>query len=899
MTNQAVPAPTGDVTFVFTDVEGSTRLWAADASSTARSLESHDELIKAAVGEHRGYVFGWAGDHFRAAFADPTDAVMAATSIQTRLAEHDWQGGPALKVRIGIHRGEATQRDGDYFGPVPNTAARVEALAHGGQTLMTDAVQRVVAIESSYLGSHRLRDVPDPVAVHQVGIGSHRPLRSTDPTLTSLPAPGSSIIGRSGEIRQIRALLETATMVTLTGIGGCGKTRLAVEIGFQELPGRRDGCYFADLTSVSEPAELPAAIARAVRFELAGAGAVNELVRHLASREALLVLDNCEHILDACAEFVEALIQQSSSTVVLATTRQRLGVDGELVVAVPSLDHDTPESPAIELFLERAQAADPSVELSGPDLDVIADICHRLDGMPLAIELAAARIAVLSPAEILERMADRFRLLSGGIGRHRRRTLQATLDWSYDLLDADEQRFFRRIGLFVGSFDLPAAAAVGEMDDYDALDTLESLVSKNLLIADTDAGGQTRRYRLLETVRIYAGDELARAEDASGAQAAYVEHYRSLAEAESHAVAASLDRAMELEWQWPNIASTLDHLCTDHRWLDAAGVAFGSFGLWDSQIPATEGVRWLERIHLALNDELAAAAAAGVAPDPQLVEYRDWIQYILAMLLIQLDDFPEVFRLFEGLLALPGATPGAQAQAGGVYAFLCCRQYPERVPGLVDRGRDIVRDHQLGNHFLTPLEWGLGCLAMYSGHYEDARATFQHALDLLDGVGSRSSQYVMCGLSLAAADVMCDRPQHALDVLDGYPWWKSVWDSSSIVRAVALIDLDRVSDAADLIVTFGYDALLGRLARRSNDTLVGLAALAIHRGEDDHAWTLLQSAASPRSPFLIVLAEHLADRIGKGAELRHMHRRRVVPLRELDASDALRAELTRLRHERD
>ena len=270
---------------------------------------------------------------------------------------------------------------------------------------------------------------------------------------------------------------------------------------------------------------------------------------------------------------------------------------------------------------------------------------------------------------------------------------------------------------------------------------------------------------------------------------------------------------------------------------------------------------------------------------------------MLGMVLVQLDDFSEVFRLFEDLIARDDATPGPQAQAIGIYAFLSCRQFPERVPGLVERGRTIVDDHALGNHYLTPLEWALGCLALYGGEYETARTAFRRGLDLLDRAEA-SSQYVMCGLSLAAAEVMCDDPEAALEVLDSYPWWKSVWDSSPIVRAVALIDLGRVNEAADLVVGFGYDALLGRLARRSNDALVGLAALAIHQAEHEHAWKLLQEGATPRSPFTIGLAEFLAERIGNGPALRHMHRERVVPLRELDAAGPLRAELDRIRSAR-
>ena len=783
MTVTSEHGPSGIVTFLFTDVEGSTRLWAADVNATGRSLVKHDELVKRAVVERDGYVFGWAGDHFRAAFEDPKAAVAAAVAIQQQLEQTDWDDGPQLRVRMGLHRGRATQRDGDYFGPVPNTAARVESLANGGQILMTEAVQAVVDIESRYLGSHRLRDVPDPVDIHQVGIDSHRALRAVDPALTTLPAAGSAIIGRADEVREIRALLESASMVTLTGIGGCGKTRLAVEVGFQELPGRSGGCYFADLSAVSDAEELPAAIARAIRFELAGATpALDQIVDHLATRDALLILDNCEHILDACASFAEALLRQSSATALLATTRQRLGVDGEVVVAVPSLSHGGPHSPAIQLFVDRAGLADPTFELSDQDRFTVGEICGRLDGMPLAIELAAARIAVLSPSEILDRMADRFRLLSGGIGRHRRRTLQATLDWSYDLLDEPEQEFFQCLGLFVGSFDLAAASAVAELDEYDAMDMLGSLVAKSLVVAETDDSGTSRRYRLLETVRIYAGDQLARSEHAASALDAYVTHYQSMTHAETFAIASSLDRAIVLEWQWPNIAATLDHLATEERWIEAARIGFGVQGLWDTQVSAVEGRRWLDRILTGL---LSDGAAADAVPDGR--ELRDWIQYMLALVEVQLDGFDDVFRLLQGLIDDESAAPGPRSQAAGLFAFMCCRQHAERVLPLVGLNRQLVSDHDLGSDFLAPAEWAVGCLALYNGEFDGARVAFQHAHNLLEHAGPPSGQKVMSGLSLAAAEVMVDRPEAAIELLDSFEWSKSVWDSCAHDRPTRAI----------------------------------------------------------------------------------------------------------------
>ncbi|MEQ8842192.1 MAG: adenylate/guanylate cyclase domain-containing protein [Acidimicrobiales bacterium] len=894
--------PAGIVTFLFTDVEGSTRLWAADAAATARSLERHDRIIRDAIVSRGGYVFGWAGDHFRGAFVDPKAAVGAAMAAQAALAAEDWENGPALRVRMGLHRGRATQRDGDYFGTVPNTAARLEALASGGQVLLSDAVASVVDVEMLALGQHRLRDVPDPVDISQVGVASFRPLRVIDPSLSTLPLPGTRIIGRNDSVARARHLLESAPIVTLTGTGGCGKTRLAVEVAYQELPSRADGCYFADLSSVSDGSELPAALAAAVRLEFGGSreGALDQVINHLARRDALLVLDNCEHILDDCADFAERLLARGSATALLATTRQRLEVPGERVIAVGSLGLDG-EAHAVELFVERATTANPNFRCGDDESDpvrmTVVDICRHLDGMPLAIELAAARIAVLSPSEILDRMADRFRLLSGGRGRQKRRTLQATLDWSYDLLDDDEQQFFRRCGVFVGSFDLPAAVAVSGFDDYDAMDLLGSLVAKSLLAVDEAAANPTARYRLLETIRIYASDHLARTEDVTAARDAHLRWFLSQTVTTDFGEATDLVRAGGLRLDWANIASALEWAVvrerdgavrdgtprdgekTDAGADTAAAIAFGCQGLWESQIPAIEGRRWVEQI------------ADRLEPGP----HRDWMHYIRAVLAMQLDDFPVVHDQLDALLAAEGTTPEVRAQAAGLMAFLSCRQYPDRARELASHSHDIATQHQLPDEYLSPGVWAQGCLALYENRVADSLPHFARAYDLLEGMGRHTNHVVMSGLALASAHFLAGEPERALEVVDSREWSSSVWDSSPIVRAIALIDLDRSAEAANHVVEFGVAALRGRLSRMANDALVGFAALAIHREERDHAWLLLQQAASPKTPFTIGLAEGLADRLGHGEELRAIHRGRQKPLSELDASEHLRAELDRIR----
>jgi predicted ATPase len=886
-----VDIPAGIVTFLFTDVEGSTRLWAADAEATARSLERHDEIVTTCIKSRGGYVFGWAGDHFRGAFDDPTAAVDAATAAQAALTQAAWGDDPALRVRMGLHRGRATQRDGDYFGPVPNIAARLEAAAVGGQILLSDAVASVVDVEMLYLGAHRLRDVPDPVDISQVGLSTFRPLRVVDPALSTLPFPGQRLIGRHDEVAEVRRLLESAPMVTLTGTGGCGKTRLAVEIAYQELPSRSDGCYFVDLSAVSDGSELPAALASAVRLEVVGteAGALDQVIEHLAGRDVLLVVDNCEHILDDCATFAERLLTRSSSTAILATTRQRLDVPGEQVVAVGSLRHDG-DAPAIQLFVERARAANPSFVCGEDPADetrrTISEICRQLDGMPLAIELAAARVAVLTPAEVLDRMEDRFRLLSGGRGRQRRRTLQATLDWSYDLLDEDEQQFFRRCGVFVGSFDLPAAVAVSGLDDYDAMDLLESLVSKSLLALDDSADSPATRYRLLETIRIYAGDQLTRSGDVMAAREAHLRWFRSRAVVEEFVVATDLHRAEGLRHDWANLASALewamvrgDDPTTGESGVEvAAHLAFGCQGLWESGIPAIEGRRWVEQI-------------IGGLPSGAC---HDWMRYVKAVLAMQLDDFPEVHRVL-GELVDDGTTPAVQAQAAGLMAFLSCRRHPDRALELAAYAERVCTDHALGGDYLTPAVWAEASLALYENRLDDSLAGFTRANELLVPFDEVTNHRVMTALALASAQILTGDPVAALATVDTHDWSLSVWDSSPIVSALALVDLDRSSEAADLVVGFAYEALRGKLNRMTNDALVGFAALAINRNEDDHGWELLQQAAAPRTPFTIGLAEGLAERIGHGPELRDLHRGREQPLKDLDAAGHLQAELDRIR----
>jgi predicted ATPase/class 3 adenylate cyclase len=488
--------PSGLVTFLFTDVEGSTRLWAADDQATSASLRVHDEVVRREVDRHGGYVFTTAGDSFSVAFQRASEGIGAASDIQRALGEVAWPG-PRLQVRMGLHLGEAEERGGDYFGPVVNLAARVAATGHGGQVLLTGAVRAATDVEGIDLGEHRLRDVPEPVRIWQLGSERFPLLRSVG-AHSNLPVPASRLFGRDDDVREVRVLLSEHRLVTMLAMGGSGKTRLAVAVGDAELGDRRDGVWFADLATAIGDGDVGPVVAAALGLEVSTSDYVSKIAGSLSDRQLLLILDNCEHVIDACAELAAAILGAGGSTGILATSREWLDVDGERVYRVRPLDGVDADSPAVRLFADRAVAIAPDFVLDADNLPHVAELCRRLDGLPLAIELAASRVAVMSPETLAAGLDDRFALLSEGRRRRRGRTLEATIDWSYDLLDNEEQEVFRGLGVFSGSFDLPAVAAVCEVPEPEAANIVESLLGRSLVSTSDDGPG---RFRLLETIK--------------------------------------------------------------------------------------------------------------------------------------------------------------------------------------------------------------------------------------------------------------------------------------------------------------------------------------------------------------------------------------------------------------
>jgi predicted ATPase/class 3 adenylate cyclase len=536
------PCPAGTVTFLFTDIEASTRLWQEHGDTMPDALARHDALVRETIAARGGHVFKHTGDGACAAFGDASAALDAAIALQRALTSAGWDGGPRLRVRMALDSGPAQEREGDYFGPTLNRTARVLAIGAGGQILATAATMALASsVESIDLGLHRLRDLGEPVRLHQlVAPGLERafpPLRSLDRYRHSLPVVRTSFVGREAELERLRRLLAAARLLTITGVGGCGKTRLALALASQELERFPDGVYFADLSPVSEPPLVWGVVAAALGIGVDGPGgtvAPREIVLgRLTDAAALVVLDNCEHLIDAAAEVGAAIAGRPGPVAVVATSREPLGVEGEQVFRVPSLAlpgdaAGAGESEAVRLFVERASAVDAAFALTPAVAPAVAEICRRLDGIPLAIELAAARVRHLPPAEIVRRLDDRFRLLTGGPrgGTQRQQTLAATLAWSFDLLAERERTLLRRAAVFVDGFSLAAAEGVcaGDgLERHDVVDVLGALVDKSLV----SLHAADDRYRLLETIRLYALERLVEAGEAEALRTRHLEWFEA------------------------------------------------------------------------------------------------------------------------------------------------------------------------------------------------------------------------------------------------------------------------------------------------------------------------------------------------------------------------------------
>jgi len=577
------------LTFMFTDIEGSTRLWDSHPEHMRNALARHDAIMRHAIECGGGHVFNTVGDQFCAAFPDAAGAIQTAVNAQICLANEDWQSSgltslttSPIRVRIAIHTGDAERREAAYVGPAINRVAQVMALGHGGQTLLTYATYQSVSqssidsVDYKDLGEHRLKDLQRPEHIYQLLhpslLENFKPLRSLDLIPNNFPQQITSFIGRERELRDIKRLLAHARLLTLTGAGGTGKTRLGLQAAVEHLDTSGDGSWIIEFGSITDPTLVPQTLASTIGVrEEPNRSLSDTLVDYLKTKRMLLMVDNAEHLLNPIARLVDLIVRQCPHVQILATSREPLSVNGEQTYRVPSLsipDPSKPHSPdslvefeAVKLLVDRARLAQPNFELTVQNSASIAQICHRLDGIPMAIELAAARVRSLQPEQISERLDDRFHLLTGGArtALPRQQTLRAMIDWSYDLLNDQEKTLFRRFSTFSGGWSLEAAENIcvdETIESWEVLDIQQSLVDKSLVVYDE----RNQRYRLSETVRAYGRELLTEKLETATIRSNHAAYYWQLAEDKKDRLTSpSAAEALKLlDAEHPNIRSAIE-----------------------------------------------------------------------------------------------------------------------------------------------------------------------------------------------------------------------------------------------------------------------------------------------------------------------------------------------------
>jgi predicted ATPase/class 3 adenylate cyclase len=763
--------PTGTVTFLFTDVEGSTKLWERSPNAMQRALARHDEILKGAVEGHDGYVFKTVGDVFCCAFRTASAALKASLFAQRALFSEDWpeETGP-LRVRMALHTGAAEERDDDYFGPPVNRVARLLSAGHGGQVLLSLTTQELVrdqsppGVELSYLGEHRLKDLFRPERTFQLiasGLPAEfPPLRTLAGRPNNLPIQPTPLVGREREVEEVAERLrgEEVRLLTLTGPGGTGKTRLALQAGAELLEAADDGVFFVSLATITDPELVPSAIAGSLGLKESAEGSLMEtLESYLQQKRLLLILDNFEQVLEG-ATLVGALLGSCPELKVLSTSRMPLGLYGEQEYPVPPLALPDPrvlpplerltQYEAVRLFVERAKAVKLDFEVTNESAPAVAEICIRLDGLPLAIELAAARTKLLPPQALLMRLGNRLKLLKGGARNlpARQQTLRAAIDWSYELLTEEEKTLFGRLSVFSGGHTLEAAEPVCEPEgDLDVLEVLGSLLEKSLLRQEEVVGGESR-FGMLETVHEYAGEKLEESGEAEEVKRRHAEYFLTLAEEAN----AKLRGPDQLEWL-RRLETDHDNMRTALAWAlrgEQAELTLGLGGalwwFWFVRGHYSEGRRWLERA-LAMDGrgsgDSRAMVLAGVGAlaleqgdldrveeaceeglellsyeAKQRSEAKLYLLIPLGHVALEKEDHSRATKLFEESLALSWETGHALGRADSVMS-LATTSYEqgdlERATRLFEEGLDLFR--QLGDRL--GLAWcliNLG-LAVYSG----------------------------------------------------------------------------------------------------------------------------------------------------------------------------------------
>jgi predicted ATPase/class 3 adenylate cyclase len=638
----ATAIPSGTITFLFTDIEGSTKRWERAAAGMAEAVRRHDRIMRTAIESHAGFVFKTVGDEFCAAFHRAEDAAAAALDAQRALTGEDFAAIDGLRVRMSLHTGECDERENDYFGPNVNRVARLLAIAHGGQTIASAATARLLegagwpATRLRDLGPHRLKDLSSLERVYQLIEPTlpqdFPPLRSLGSLANNLPAQSSSFVGRQREVAAIATLVQAHRLVTVVGAGGAGKTRTSVQVGASLAEGYGHGVWFVELAPLSRESSLPAAVATAANLHVALAEDDDRaFLETLAATTKLLILDNCEHMSAAVAKFVRSVLAGCKEVRVLCTSRQPLGVSGEVLyrmppLALPEADAEATlsaeralESEAIALFVERARASGARFELTDASAGIVAEICRRLDGLPLAIELAAARAGVLAPRELRDRLRDRFALLTTGDGLAvpRQQTLRALIDWSYDLLDETERVVFRRVSVFPGGFTLEAAERVAAGESVNAeqvLDVVARLVDKSLITVDLTSD-EVARYRLIESIHEYAREHFANDTGRGAVERRFARCMLAFMEIAHAAWLTEPSASWDARWQpeLDNVRAALQWALVERHDVEL-GIALAAMArrFWGRLAPA-EGLRWILLARESLSSDASPSRRAALA----------------------------------------------------------------------------------------------------------------------------------------------------------------------------------------------------------------------------------------------------------------------------------------------
>jgi predicted ATPase/class 3 adenylate cyclase len=731
--------PTGAVTFLFTDIEGSTRMAEHLGSAFGELLDTHHRLLGEAVVSHRGLVVNTQGDAFFAVFPAAADALAAAVAAQRALAAERWTGGVELRVRMGMHSGEAVLGGADYVGLAVHRAARVAGLAYGGQVLVSEATRRgadpelPVDVSFTDLGLHRLKDLTEPERIHQLvhpGLSRDFPaLRSLDAFRHNLPVAATSFVGREAEVTDLAKHLAEARLVTLLGPGGSGKTRLALQVAAERVDQHGDGVWLAELAPWGDPALVPAAVAAVLGVrEEPGKSLLESLESWVAGREVLVVLDNCEHVVAAAADLAGRLLRAGPGVRVLATSREALGVAAEQVVTVPPLRLPDPaagassslealfDSEAVRLFVERARSARSDLELGPEHAAAVIRICTRLDGIPLALELAARRVRALSLSELADRLDQRLRFLTGGAreAEARHQTLRAAIDWSHDLLEADERILFRRLGVFAGGFDLAAAETVCA-GPYDTLDLIVALVDKSLVVA-SEASGVTR-YRMLETIREYALERLAEAREDDATRQAHLAWALHVVERGAPPRSRGLPRDWvdHLDVAHDNLRVALDH-AQEHDPEAGLRLAAALRPFWWVRGHWHEGRVRLEAALARTPGTAPALRAKGLVGAADLAEWQGDLGPATALA----EEARQIFRR-------SGDRPGEAECCWKLGNVAMMRGRTADARALLEEGVAISRDLP-GREHLAELLNALGCLALDEGDFAAARHCWEETL---------------------------------------------------------------------------------------------------------------------------------------------------------------------------